>query len=196
MSTRTTTRLLDDLRDPGNSDAWRNFDARYRPVLVSFARRLGFQPDDAVELAQQTLVEFARAYLAGRYQRAQGRLSSWLVGIARHVGSAMRRTRGAQRVGGDTMIAELPAENDLSRVWEDERDRSILQQALAQLRTASRADESTFLAFELCALRGVPAQEVANRCGISVDSVYLAKSRLTKRLREIVAEMTEVYEEC
>jgi RNA polymerase sigma factor (sigma-70 family) len=201
LLTRTTTRLIEDLRDPSNVAAWFAFDARYRPVLIAFARKLGFSQDDATELAQQTLAEFSRCYNDGRYQREQGRLSSWLIGIARNVGSAMRRKRGGagERVGGDTMIAQMPDdmpdEQHLTQVWRKEREHAILAEAMTILRASARMEEHTFRAFELFALRGVPAEEVAGQCGIGVDSVYVIKNRLTTRLREIVAEITAAYDE-
>ncbi|MBL0921283.1 MAG: sigma-70 family RNA polymerase sigma factor [Phycisphaerales bacterium] len=193
--TQTTTKLIEDLRDPANTEAWEGFDARYRPVLLAFARRLGFSPEDASDIAQQTLVEFVRCHREGRYIREQGRLSSWIIGIARNVASAARRTRAAARAGDGSALAELPEESRLAEVWEDERRRAILEQALSILRTTSRADANTLLAFELFALRSVPAEEVATRCSMSVDSVYVAKNRMTRRLRDIVEQITGAYSE-
>ena len=198
LTTRTTTRLLDDLCHSDNAQAWEGFDARYRPILTAFARRLGFSGEDAAELAQQTLVEFASAYSQGRYQRGQGRLSSWLIGIASNVGSGLRRraARGRMVNTGD----ELPDdawgdERRLQDAWDRERERAIIINALATLRETSRMQANTLLAFELFAIRGVPAEEVAVQCGISVDAVYVIKNRLTGRLREIVQELTVVYDE-
>jgi RNA polymerase sigma-70 factor (ECF subfamily) len=195
MHTRTTTQLIEGLRDPANGDAWGGFDARYRPVLLAFARRIGFSTDDAAELAQQTLSEFARAYIDGKYNRGQGRLSSWLLGIARNVGRSMRRNRGMNREGGDSRVVEFPDDDVASGIWEMERKRAILAEAIERLYATSRADSATLRAFELFALRGVPAEEVAAQCDIGVDSVYLAKNRLTKRLREIVESITAAYDE-
>lgn len=191
MLSRTTTRLLDDLRNPSNAGAWELFDARYRPILVAFGRRLGFGPEEAEELAQRTLAEFVKSYGNGRYIRAEGRLSSWLIGIARHAACAMRR----QRSPGLDPAFDLPDENELTRVWERERELTILSQALDRLRTSTRTDDHTMRAFELFALRGVPAAEVASQCGISVDAVYTIKNRLTARLRELVSEFTAEFDE-
>lgn len=210
MITRTTTRLIEDLRDPSNSTAWSRFDARYRPVLVAFARRLGFSGDDASELAQQTLAEFLCAYRDGRYRREQGRLSSWLIGIARNIGSGMRRNRRAgvregeggavgRIVGGDTeigeIVADLPNEQEMTQIWARERESAILAEAMGVLRESTRTEANTVRAFELFALRGVPAEEVASQCNIAVESVYVIKNRLTKRLREIVRDLTAAYDE-
>jgi hypothetical protein len=39
--TRTTTEMLAALHDARNEPAWEAFDARYRPIIVGFARNLG-----------------------------------------------------------------------------------------------------------------------------------------------------------
>lgn len=197
--TRTTTQLIEDLRDAGNAAAWARFDARYRPVLIGFARHLGLEGDDAAEVAQRTLAAFAEAYIAGRYERGKGRLSSWLIGMARNIGAEMRRARGrVRREGGATLADEqpaVPAEAQLTRVWERERAQAILHEAMAILRTSTRTEANTLRAFELFAVRGMPAEAVAAECGMSVDAVYVVKNRLTTRLREIVRDLTTAYDE-
>lgn len=194
--TRTTTRLIEQLRDPANAVAWTSFDQRYRPVLIRFARSLGFGPEAAAEVAQQALVEFVFAYRAGRYSRERGRLSSWLLGIVRNV--AARAWRSRRAAAGDVALTEvaapLPEEARLTQIWEREREAALLIEALARLRQSTRAKEHTLRAFELAALRGVPAAEVAAQCGIDVDTVYVIKNRFTKRLREIVRELTDAFE--
>lgn len=192
LGTRTTTRLLDDLRDPANAAAWEGFDARYRPILIALARKRGFAADDAAEIAQHTLAEFARAYAQGRYERGRGRLSSWLIGIAGNVARSLRRAgnrHGAHAHGdwGDDAV--------LQEAWHRERERAIIARALAIIRDEGRTRDETLRAFELFAIRGVPAAEVARQCGLSVDAVYVAKNRLTGRLRELIRELTIAYDE-
>lgn len=195
FATRTTTWMLDALRDPGNEPVWTQFDARYRPVLTGLARRLGLGEAQAEEVAQQSLSEFVRAYREGRYDRAKGRLSSWILGIAHH--STLHALRAGRRETsiGNTALTGLVDPHELRSIWEDERDRAILARAMSVLRDESTVDDRTLLAFELFGLRGVPATEAATRCGMSVDQVYVAKSRVTKHLRRLVEEMTTAFEE-
>lgn len=195
FATRTTTRLLDALRDMGNEPVWAHIDARYRPVLAGLARRLGLSEADADEVAQQSLAEFVRAYRDGRYDRSKGRLSSWILGIAHHTTLHALRSSRREIAVGSTAISEVPDEAALRSIWEDERDRSILERALGMLRDESSVDDRTLLAFELFALRGVPVAEVGARCAMSVDQVYVAKSRVTKRLKQLVEELTNAFEE-
>lgn len=194
FATRTTTRLLDALLEPGNEPVWIHFDARYRPVIIGLAKRLGLRQSDAEEVAQQTLSEFVRAYREKKYDRTKGRLSSWILGIAHH--TTLRAFRSGSRAGSvDVATIEATSESTLRTIWTDERDRSILLRALAMLREESEVDERTLLAFELTALRGVPPGEAGEQCAMTADQVYVARSRVTKRLRGLVAELTAAFEE-
>lgn len=204
FATRTTTRLLDALKDRTNEPVWEHIDLRYRAVVKGLARRLGVAERDADDVAQQTLAEFVRAFREGRYDRQKGRLSSWILGIAQHISlSSIRRSRR------DTLkpllpeettatSAALPGEGDegsLRSVWDEERDRVIMYRALTTLHADSAFDERTLLAFELVALRGVPAAEAAEQSGMTIEQAYVARSRVTRRLRTLVKEMTTAFEE-
>lgn len=191
--TITTTRLLDALRDRGAGTVWSAFDARYRPIIIGLARSAGLTEEDAADAAQQTLAEFARDYSAGKYQRGKGRLRSWLMGIAHHRITDVHRARRAAR--GESAFADVPDEARLTVVWETEQRRRILEEALTRLRAESKTAPHTMKAFELAALRGMPPDAVARECGVSVEEVYVAKNRVTARLRGIVEEITSAYSE-
>lgn len=191
LASRTTTQLLEALRDPSDRPAWEHLDRRFRPVIAGFTRRLGLTESEAEEAAQQTLYEFARAYRDGRYERERGRLSSWILGIAHH--TALRTLRDRRRAA--SLDEDQADESALRSIWSEERDRVILMQALGKLRDDSSIDDRTLLVFELTALRGVPTGEAAAQAGMTADQVYVARSRLVKRLREAVAVMTGAFEE-
>jgi RNA polymerase sigma-70 factor, ECF subfamily len=196
----TSTALLDSLHDSGNAPVWEEFDGRYRPIIIGFAMKLGLSQQDAADVAQQALAEFVRDYRGGKYSRDKGRLSSWLISIARHRAIDVLRASGKRRDWrGESAIDQTPAALQDSRHdnehWKAERKSVIIARALAQLRSTSRTSEHTIRAFELVALRGVPVQAVAEQCGMSADEVYVAKNRVTKQLREIVEEMTKTYDD-
>ncbi|MBX3374957.1 MAG: sigma-70 family RNA polymerase sigma factor [Phycisphaeraceae bacterium] len=186
----TTTALLEALRNPAADAAWTAFDARYRPILEGFGRRLGFSDLDAAELAQEVLVRFTEAYREGRYDRDRGRLRAWLIGIARIVAQDRRR-RAARHAGdrGDSAMGGLPDEGDLERIWYEESEKKLLADSIEELRRSSRAEPRTVRAFELVALRGMPPAEVAVECGLSSAEVYRVKHRMTERLRSIVERL-------
>ncbi len=47
MLEKTTTAMLQGLTDPDNDVVWREFDARFRPVIERFVRRMGLSEADA-----------------------------------------------------------------------------------------------------------------------------------------------------
>jgi len=191
----TTTALLESLKDPGQDGVWWEFDARFRPLLTALAVRLGLDVGEAEDVAQETLAEFIRAYREDKYDRTRGRLSSWVIAIAKNRIARRRRAVG-RHAGrrGDSALADLSDTAHLAALWDEEERHLIILRAMELLR-AGRASEAKLRAFELVAVRGVPAEEAARECGMSVDEVYTAKSRLTIRLREIVEELTAAWRE-
>src|SRR5262249_54421814 len=127
------------------------------------------------EVAQQTLAQFAADYKAGHYQRERGRLSSWLLGIARNRVIDRARARRRERLQrGESAIAHLTEEPNAAEAWEHARRRTIFERALDILRSDTRLDRRTILAFELCALRETPVPAAALECGMSVAEIYVA----------------------
>jgi len=189
LGTVTSTTLLEGLMDPANATIWRQWIDRYRPVVVRFARRAGVG-QDAEDVAQAALTDFARAYREGRYERERGRLRSWLLGIARHHVLRWRRERA-----GDPELVPLAAEraapDPLEALWDEEWRAAVVQQCLLAVRGEFEA--STLLAFERFVLGDHPAAEVARELGLSENAVFGAKRRVLRRLRELEPLMNDVF---
>ncbi len=110
MLSRTSTTLLDGLQDPQNDRAWQRFYARYLPMLLSHAKRMGLSDADAQDVAAQTLTTFVTAYWAGGYKRERGRLKSWLGGIIQNkVRKALARRR--------PVSLDAPSSGERESIW-------------------------------------------------------------------------------
>jgi RNA polymerase sigma factor (sigma-70 family) len=193
---RTTTAMLDALHDAGNANVWEQFDRRYRPILIGFARNLGLTDQDSADIAQETLARFLSEYRNGRYDREKGRLGAWLVGIARYrILDLRRRSAGKYQLAGESAIVDINDEKNLSQVWEDERRHAVLRVAMEELQENSRTDPKTIKVFEMLMVHSVPPQAVADELEISVHDVYLAKSRVAQRLRKIVERIESEYDD-
>lgn len=193
---RTTTALLNGLFDPRNAAAWEAFDRRYRPILIGFVRNCGVKEADAAEVAQETIVRFVEEYRAGKYDRGRGRLGAWLVTIARYRVLDMRRRAGVTKVErGESAIVDLDDDRSVGAAYEAERRHALLREALEELRTKSRTDPKTVKAFEMLVYHSLTPQVVAEQLGMSTHDVYLAKSRVAAKLREIVVRLEQEYEE-
>lgn len=192
---QTNTLLLEGLHDATNEAVWRGFDARFRPIIMRFARRLGLQIEDAADVAQETLTHFVRDYRAGKYDRQRGRLHSWIVGIAKfRIADLFRKRAALKECDAATLVEQLPVDDELSTVWEQECNRAVLDRAMTHLRDQTRVDALTIRAFEMVTLELYSAQQVARVLGLSMDSVYAAKHRCLTQLRKIVSDLQGVYE--
>lgn len=194
-NTRTTTALLNGLRDPCDASAWRELTDRCCPIMRAVAVRLGVADADLDDVIQTTLVTFVESWRRGQYDRARGRLSNFLVTILRSriLDLQRRQWRRAGARGGSALV-DLPSVVEVERLWMDERQKRLLVVALEELRRGG-VEEQSLQAFELYALRGSDADEVAAMLSVSREHVYDTKYRLSRRLRPIMARLGELYED-
>lgn len=158
--------------------------------------RLGLSREDAADVAQDALLRFARAYRDGAYVRSRGRLSSWLLAIHRNCLVDLQRARAARPESPlASALAEVADVNQLSVIWEEERERNLLSEAIELLRSQSRSAERSIRAFELHGLRGVTAAEVGKELGMTANDVYVAKHRCLQQLRRIVHELEQAWDD-
>lgn len=181
------TGFLARMGDGEDVDAWKRVDRTYRPILLAFARRLGLAPEDAADVAQETMLCFFRDYQKGRWDRSRGRLSSWLLTIARcRVSDLHRKQARAGYAMGSSVMRLVPADSRMDRMWEEEHDRDTLRRAWRRILSHSNIEQRTLDAFERYAIHGRSVRVVAEELGMKSQDVYLAKSRVASRLRDEV----------
>lgn len=186
----TTVELLGRLRAGGSQSDWSDLDRRYRPLAVAVARKLGLRQEDAEDAAQQAMLEFYAGWQRGEYDPTRGRLRTWLIAIVRHRAiDALRRAELREGWRGDSAIGGAVDDAELEQAWDSEWRRAVLAEALVRLRTTSRAEPKTLDAFDRFALQNVPGEVVAQELGIGIDEIYRIKSRMLKRLRELIDEV-------
>jgi RNA polymerase sigma-70 factor (ECF subfamily) len=198
MNWKTTSTILNRLCAGSDDEAWTQLAARFRRPLVSFAQDVGVSATDAEDVAQETLTALVSGLRAGKYDRSKGRLSDWLFGIAWRQAMnarrrAVRRRQGQLQKGENTDLLSLAAaEENLTRVWETHWERAMLNECL---RIAEREFEpATFHAFQMVVGLGRAPGVVATDLGITVKSVYNAKHRVIKRIRELRTQLEEAVE--
>lgn len=191
--TTTKSTLAALLTCEADDSAWTEFVETYQPLLVAMAIRLGIGAGDAVDVAQQTLLEFVRDLRAGRFNPSRGALRNWLLAISDH----RIRDHQRSRIRLDE-TASLSSAHDsrevaqLEQIWETEERRNLLERAMQRLHAQTNLDERTVRAFELAVLHGVPTEAVAQECAMTCAEVYVARSRAAAKLREIVRELDAV----
>ena len=77
-------------------------------------------------------------------------------------------------------------------LWDEEWRANLLQAAVAKVR--ERFTATQFQIFDLNVLKDWPARDVAKSLGVSMASVYLAKHRVAKALRQEMARLEGQWE--
>jgi RNA polymerase sigma-70 factor (ECF subfamily) len=187
MSGFDTTRvsLLLRLRNRTDELSWQDFHDRYGELLHRYARRRGASEVDAEDIVQEVEMYLFKAMEGFEYDTAKGRFRSYLRSAVIH--AMGRRAAKEARHGAlvdphtfDFLTAELEASADDH--WEHEWRMHRLRWALRSI--AGEFEDSTLQAFRLHVLAGRSTADTAQETGLSKASVYQAKSRVLKRLRE------------
>jgi DNA-directed RNA polymerase specialized sigma24 family protein len=195
MEWTTTSTLLRDLRDWEKEEAWQRFAGRFRDPIMRFAGKLGVRDTDAEDVAQETLLAFARRYREGAYDRTKGALSRWLFGFAyrevlRHRRESARADQPAPPVGpaAEQFWAQIPDEAAASTLWEHEWSAFVLGACIERVR--DEFEPQTMRIFEHLA-RHDDAAAAASDLGVPIKAVYNAKHRVLSRIRAIRSEIEE-----
>lgn len=184
--------LFDRLRsiEPRRRDiAWSEFRSHYGPVIAGFARRCGAPAQDVDDIVQDVITAFFAVSGEFVYDPSKGRFRGWLKTCT--VRAALRRAGKNMRFRGVAFDEVDQVELAVEPIWDDIWEQQILARALDQLRINS-GESLAFRAFEQYVLLDKPADEVARQLGTSVDNVHQSKTRMTRRLRELVAEIREL----
>jgi RNA polymerase sigma factor (sigma-70 family) len=189
----TRPSLLLRIRNSQDVEAWKAFVTIYAPLIVGYCRSRGLQAADAEDVTQEVFSKISRSIGGFRYEPERGRFRDWLGTVAHsELCRCMNRVNRAGRgAGGDeehASLKELPSETP-STDWSDQFQAHVLATALEQIR--QQFEPQTWQAFELVWVQRQPSSAVAKEMGIPLETVYVAKSRVLKRLREKVLELAE-----
>ena len=183
----TRASLLSRLRcAPQDPSAWDDFVGRYGPRILAWCRRWGLQEADAQDVSQEVLVLLAVKLRTFVYDPSRG-FRAWLKLLTRHAWSdflAERRRPGAGS-GDSGMLDQLhsvAARDDLERRLEETFDLELFE--IDKTRVRTRVAPRTWEAFELTAIEGLSGAEAAQRLGMQVAAVFMAKSNVKKMIQE------------
>jgi len=186
-TTRTT--LLGRLS--GDETAWTEFFHRYETAVADIGRYKGLSPDECSELVQNVMIRFHRKIEAGfKYDPSLAKFRTFFSKLVKGCVYDLIRQREKRGVPLDGIAVEDDGSrpDELLDMALLEKWRAIIREE-AMLELARRVDEKTFQAFELYALEDRPVKETAELLNLSVNSVYVAKTRCLKILRETVARL-------
>lgn len=181
--------LLMRLRDRSDEVSWDEFHDRYGQLLYRYARGRGASHDDAEDVVQEVELGLFKALNGFEYDARKGRFRAYLRAAVVH--ALGRRARREARDPAtldpqnfDYLASEQEATADAH--WEQEWQYHRLRWALRSI--ADAFEPQTLRAFEQHVLLGRSVDETALHTGLSKASIYQARSRVLKRLKERLTE--------
>ena len=187
----TRASLILRLKDAEDVAAWDEFAAIYAPVIFRVATSRGFQAADAENLVQEVFLAVANSVASWLERDDRGRFRAWLLRIARNESVDMLTERATRPLGrdgstADRDLANLPARDEFSSALDLEYDRAVFHWAAEQVRAA--VSVQTWEAFWLTSIDGLSVNEVAERLNTRPGNVYVSRSRVMSRVKQLVQE--------
>jgi RNA polymerase sigma-70 factor (ECF subfamily) len=184
----TSLTLLARVRDTSDRAAWERFIQLYTPLLVHWSRKSGLNEVDSDDLVQEVMALLLRKLPDFRHD-GQHTFRGWLRTVTLNKWRELQRKRRARPLGpDDDLLDGLPRESSVA-FWEVEYQQFLVARALEVMR--SNFEPATWQACMLTVCGGRSASEAAEELQISEASVYQARSRVLRRLREELAELLE-----
>jgi RNA polymerase sigma-70 factor (ECF subfamily) len=192
---RTSQSLFERLKAAdADSSVWDQFHDIYRPLIRRWIGRIPGLQGEVEDVAQDVFLVLLREVRGFERQR-EGSFRVWLRRITvNRVKEHQRKRRKQPQPLSDQTNAFLDQLADskslLAKQVDKEHHDHVCNALLATVR--NDFDPSTWRAFELFALEGRPAAEVARELApMTENAVVKAKARVLKRLREAAGEFLE-----
>lgn len=189
----TRPSLLLRLRDVEDAQAWSEFVDLYTPLVFGHCRRHGLQEADAADVAQEVMQIAAQRLPGFEYDSHRGKFRGWLLQTTRNrLFKFFDRQKRAPSPASETTLGrfvEGEAGADEQERWEEEYRQRLFDWAAEKARPEFQSP--TWDAFWLTAIDSLSVKEVAAKVGISLGAVYVARSRVTARLRELIETATD-----
>jgi RNA polymerase sigma-70 factor (ECF subfamily) len=189
----TSPTLLRDLGNPDHREAaWRTFLQRYQPLIYHWSRRTGLSHDDAEDISAAVLSKLVTALRDFVYDPAR-RFRGWLKTLVENEVRSLYRQwarRPGDRGCGHPLVhrrlAELPTPDAIAEVVEQLDDtlaRDLRRAEEVTRRVRARVEPHTWQAFWLTAIGKESGRDAADRLGLTVAAVHMAKRRVGQMLR-------------
>ena len=183
----TPATLLHRLCHQPVSGDWERFVRLFTPLLRRWAVRFGVSDSSVEDLLQELFVLLIRKLPEFRYDPSRS-FRAWLWTVFRHTVLAWQKLQS--RTGPALeQLEELSSPDSIAEATEAEYRRYLLSRIMQIVQTDFPA--TTWQIFRQVVIEDRPGKEVAHEFGVTVNAVYLARSRVLARLREELAGLDQ-----
>jgi RNA polymerase sigma-70 factor (ECF subfamily) len=186
----THTSLLARLVEGTDPTAWREFSERYGELICNFGRRRGLQPVDCEDLVQEVLLVLSKAMPKFEYDPQKGKFRAYLKTVTLHaISKILGQKRGMTPLETIEQTTDAASNEAAEEIWNEEWHANHVRRALRVIEPESSGAQ--LRAFQRYAIEGREARAVTEDLRLTVNQVYQTKSRVLKRLAELVQEQVQ-----
>lgn len=185
----TSLTLLQRVASPEDREAWDRFVSLYSPLLLRWGQRSGLSLDEAADLAQEVFLILMKELPGFRYDPARGGFRNWLktVTINKCRERQRRKTLATGAGGSGAILNDVTSHGDLEASWDREYDQHLVRRALEIME--AQFERKTWQACWELTVNDRKAVDVAAELSMTEAAVYVAKSRVLRRLRQEFVEL-------
>ncbi len=179
----TSASLLLRVRRIEDREAWDRLVELYTPLLYFWARRLGPVPVDAADLVQEVFVTLVQKLPQFEYDETQS-FRGWLWTVLLNKWREFRCRRPLMAMPPDS---QLPDDDTVTVMAENEYRQYLVGRAMELMREVFQPK-----IWKACwehVVLGKSAAEVGPCLDMTENAVYLASSRVLRRLRQELQEL-------
>ena len=185
----TRSSVLRAVANTENEAAWQRFFDLYAGFVFSIARSKGLNDTDADDIVQMVFIDLARNLPSFKYDQEKGRFRPYLAALVKwRVIDRLKAVRRDADLKADFMEeAKSAATTEDEDFEEREWQSAAMEETLRRIKPEVRPEH--YAAFVASAVEGQDTDVVTKLYGISRDSLYQIRKRLTVKLREKLAEV-------
>jgi RNA polymerase sigma-70 factor (ECF subfamily) len=186
----TSVTLLERIRHQ-EPYAWHRLVHLYGPLVFQWCRRSQLRAEDAADISQEVFRTVAARIADFRRTRPGDSFRGWLWTITRYkIGDHLRRLQRQPAAAGGSeahlRLLELPEQAP----EEDSptETANLVHRALDLIRP--EFEDRTWQAFWRATIEGHAPRDIAAELGVTPDAVRMAKSRVLRRLRQELPDLS------
>ena len=179
----------------GDQDAFRKITDLFSGLVYSWCRRKGLAEEDAKDTSQEVFKTVATTLQTFRRVSPNDSFRAWIRIVTKnkivdHYRTEKRRVKSID--SGGVEIAEIEGNVEPFELEGnlDHETEELFQTAVQLIR--QEFSERDYQALWRVAVNGMPAKDVATELGTTTNAVFIAVSRIKKRIREEFADLIEL----
>ncbi|WP_237225917.1 RNA polymerase sigma factor [Rubinisphaera sp. JC750] len=192
----TSMTMLNGAKE-GSAAAWQELVERYRPWIVRQCIRSGLSRDDAENISQEVFIDLFQRI--SNFERSrQGSFRKWLslISRSRMVDSIRSFAKRKEELADPQQMSQVTKSEDtktLNALAPTARTMERFEATMERLKKTFKERDIEILV--RLATGTQSPKEIAKELGISVNVVYLVKSRMMKQIKEAAEQFPEIEDD-